>query len=300
VAKQHVIFSLSSGQYDAEVIRIASEAGVPLLLGMREALAAIAHTQRCSNAIARLRPPEDLAGPEQAEAARLVRQAKSGVLGEHYSKGVLAAAGIATTREYLAATPEDAVRAANELGYPVALKVDSADIPHKTEAGCVKIGLGGAREVAGAFETILANARRYRPDARIDGVLVQEMVHGGVETLLGVVCHEGLAPVLVFGLGGVAVEALQDRAMRAVPLAPEDAAAVIAETRAARLLHGWRGGPPLDAGALEQALVRVSQLAWQLRELIAEIDINPLVVLPHGQGVKALDALIVRAYTQLH
>jgi acetyltransferase len=149
--------------------------------------------------------------------------------------------------------------------------------------------------VADACQAILDNARRYRPDARIDGFLVQELIRGGVETFVGVTNHVGLGPAIVFGLGGVLVEALEDWAIRAAPLAPEDAAEMITETRAARLLDGWRGSPPLDTAALTQALVTISQLAWQLRELIAEIDINPLVVLPRGQGVIALDALIVRA-----
>jgi acetate---CoA ligase (ADP-forming) len=294
-AKQHVIFSLSSGQYDPEVVRIARESGVPLLMGMREALAALAHAQRCAIARARLRSPEELAGPDQADAARLVREAGTASLGERLSKRVLAAAGLAVPREHLVATPDQAVQAAEQLGYPVVLKIASPDILHKTEADCVRIGLSSAQEVADACQAILENARLYQPDAHIEGVLVQELVRGGVETLVGVTNHAGLGPAIVFGLGGVLVEALQDWAMRAAPLAPEEAAEMIAETRTARLLGGWRGSPPLDTAALEQALVSVSQLAWQLRETIAEIDINPLVVLPRGRGVIALDALIVRA-----
>jgi acetyltransferase len=293
-AKQHVIFSLSSGHYDPEVVRIARESGVPLLMGMREALAAIAHAQRCA-AGARLRAPDELAGPDQAEAARLVRQAGTASLGERLSKRVLAAAGLAVPREFLVAAPEQAVQAAEQLGYPVVLKVDSPDIPHKTEADCVRIGLGSAQEVAAACQTILANARGYRPDARIHGVLVQELVRGGFETIVGVTNHAGLGPAIVFGLGGVLVDALQDWSMRMAPIAREDAAEMIEETRAGRVLQGWRGGPPLDIAALEQALVSVSQLAWQMRDLIAEIDINPLIVLPRGRGVMVLDALIVCA-----
>jgi acetyltransferase len=263
-------------------------------MGMRETLAAIARARRSSAAIARLRAPEELAGPDQTEAVRLVREAGSTILSEHQSKQVLAAAGIAVTREYLAAAPDEAVRAAEQLGYPVALKIDSPDIAHKTEAGCVRVDLNSRQAVAGAFQEILDNARRYRPDARIGGVLVQEMVRGGIETLVGVTNHTELGPAIVFGLGGIFVEAIGDWAMRAAPLTPADADEMIAETRAARLLQGWRGGPPLDTAALAQALLRISQLAWQLRELAAAIDVNPLMVLPRGQGVKALDALIVR------
>jgi hypothetical protein len=148
--------------------------------------------------------------------------------------------------------------------------------------------------VADAFQAVGDRARCYRPAARIDGVLVQEMVRGGVETLAGVVNHAGLGPVIVFGLGGVLVEALDDWAMRAAPIGEAEALALIAETRAARILAGWRGGPPLDIAALARALVQLGRLGWQLRDTIAAIDINPLVVLPCGQGVKVVDALIVR------
>jgi acetyltransferase len=186
------------------------------------------------------------------------------------------------------------VRAAEQIGYPVALKINSPDIPHKTEAGCVRLSLDSPQAVADAFQAIGDQAARYRPDARIGGVLVQEMVQGGVETLVGITNYAGVGPMIVFGLGGIFVEMLDDWAMRAAPIAEPEARAMIAETRAARLLAGWRGGPPLDVAALAQALVQVSQLAWQLRDTIAAIDINPLIVLPLGQGVKVVDSLIVR------
>ena len=289
-ATPHMVFSMSSGQYDPQVIEIAHAAGVPLLMGMREALAALAHWQR---AAAQPPDPEQLAGPPHDEAARLIRQSANATLGEHAAKAALAAAGLPPAREIRAASAEDAIRAAEQIGYPVALKIDSPDIAHKTEAGGVRLNLGRAAEVAIAFEDVVASAQRYRPDARIDGVLVQELVRGGVETLVGVTNHAGLGPVIVFGLGGVFVEALDDWAMRAAPIDEREARAMIAETRAARILSGWRGGPPLDVAALAAALVRVSQLAWQLRDTVAAIDINPLIVLP--QGVRVVDALIVRS-----
>jgi len=121
------------------------------------------------------------------------------------------------------------------------------------------------------------------------------MVRDGIETLAGVTNYPGLGPVIVFGLGGVLVELLGDWAMRLAPIGEAEAFAMIAETRAARILDGWRGGPPLDVAALAQALVQLARLGWQLRDTIAAIDINPLVVLPRGQGVKVVDALIVRA-----
>jgi acetyltransferase len=289
----HVVFSMSSGQFDPEIVRIMREAGVPLLMGMRESLAALAHWQRGA-AHAGEPDPAALAGPQLTPATQLVRQSVTATLGEHAAKAVISAAGIPICHEITAATPADAVRAAAQIGYPVALKINSPDILHKTEAGCVRLNLNTPQAVTDAFQEIGDRAVRYQPDARIDGVLVQEMVHGGVEALVGVTNHAGLGPMIVFGLGGVFVEMLDDWAMRAAPIGEADAHAMIAETRAARVLAGWRGGPALDIAALAQALVLVSRLAWQLRDTIAAIDINPLVVLPLGQGVKIVDALIIR------
>ena len=293
-ATLHVVFSLSSGQFDPEIVRIMHASGVPLLMGMRESLAALAHWQRDSVDIG-MRDPVALAGAELTLAAQLVRQSAAATLGEHAAKAVLAAAGIPICQEIEAATLEAAVRAAEQIGYPVALKINSPDILHKTEAGCVRLGLDSPQAVADAFQAICDRASRYRPDARIDGVLVQEMVDGGFETLVGIANYAGLGPMIVFGLGGIFAELLDDWAMRAAPIAEVEARAMIAETRAARILAGWRSGPPLDVAALAQVLVQVSQLAWQLRDTIAAIDINPVVVLPLGQGIKVVDALIIKS-----
>jgi acetyltransferase len=293
-ATLHVVFSMSSGQFDPEIVRIMHASGVPLLMGMRESLAALAHWQRDSVDIG-MRDPVALAGAESTLAAQLVRQSAAATLGEHAAKAVLAAAGIPICQEIEAATLEAAVRAAEQIGYPVALKINSPDILHKTEAGCVRLGLDSPQAVADAFQAICDRANRYQPDARIDGVLVQEMVDGGFETLVGIANYAGLGPMIVFGLGGIFAELLDDWAMRAAPIAEVEARAMIAETRAARILAGWRGGPPLDVAALAQVLVQVSQLAWQLRDTIVAIDINPVVVLPLGQGIKVVDALIIKS-----
>lgn len=291
-AKLHLAFSMSSGAYDPEVVAIMRAAGLPLLMGMREALAALAHWQRGS-AAARLEADEQIPAELQS-AAELVRQSPEATLGERAAKAVLAAAGLAVAREQLAETAEQAAQAADATGYPVALKISSPEIAHKTEAGGVRLNLAGPREVHAAFEQIVASVRSYHPGARIEGALVQQQVRGGAEMLLGVTNEPGLGPVVVFGMGGVLAEALGDVAMRAAPIDLAEARAMVAETRAARVLAGWRGGPPLDITALAEAIVRVSQLAWRLRDDVAAIDINPLIVLPVGQGVVAVDALIVR------
>ncbi len=227
----------------------------------------------------------------QAEAASAL--AKDGALSEYESKGLIAAFGALTTREELAADAEAAVEAAERIGYPVAMKVDSADILHKTEAGAIRLGLDSADTVRTAFDEVTAKARAYDASARVDGVVVQEMVSGGVETIVGVSYDRQLGPFLLFGTGGVMVEVYEDVALRLCPITRDDALEMIEEVKGARLLRGFRGTPAADVDALADTLVRVSGMAVQLEGSLGELDINPLMVLPQGQGVKAVDALAV-------
>ena len=219
----------------------------------------------------------------------------AGTLSEYDSKALLAAFGIPVTQDEPAGDADAAVAAADRIGYPVALKVNSADIPHKTEADAIRLHLGDAAAVRAAFDAVTANTRRYAPAARIDGVTVQEMVAGGVETIVGVSYDAQLGPVLLFGIGGVMVEVYHDVALRLCPITRADALEIIAEVKGARLLQGFRGAPPSDTDALADTLVQVSQMAAQLEGALAELDINPLIALPAGQGVKAADALAVAA-----
>jgi acetyltransferase len=214
-------------------------------------------------------------------------------LSESESKRLLAAWGVVSARERLVGSAEEAVEAAEQLGFPVALKVDSPDILHKTEAGVVRLNLGDAAQVRTACAEILASARAYAPQARINGVSVQEMVGEGVEVIIGVSCDPQLGPVLLFGSGGVMVEVYNDVALRRCPITRAEAREMIAEVKGARLLRGFRGRPATDVEALEDMLVRVSEFAVHMEGQLAELDINPLMVLPSGQGVKAVDALVV-------
>ena len=190
-------------------------------------------------------------------------------------------------------TADAAVEAAQRLGYPVVLKVDSPDILHKTEAGVVRLGVGDAAQVRTAYADILARAAAYAPQATIAGVLVQEMVTDGVEVIVGVSYDAQLGPTILFGSGGVMVEVYNDVALRRCPITRTEAHAMLADVKGARVLHGFRGRPAADVEALTQTLVQVSHLAVQLDGRLAELDINPLLVLPAGRGVKAVDALVV-------
>ena len=213
-------------------------------------------------------------------------------LAEHQAKQVLADYGIAVTREALAVNAEAAVQQAQSIGFPVALKIMSPDIPHKTEAGGVQIGLQDAAAVRRAFTEIMASATAYAPTAQIEGVLVQAMVSGGVEVILGVNNDPLFGPAIMFGLGGIFAEVMKDVSFRLAPLTRSEVMEMIQEIKAFPVLNGARGRPKADIEALADTIVKLAALAVDLKDQVAEIDINPLFVLPAGQGVVAADALI--------
>ena len=202
---------------------------------------------------------------------------------------MLAAAGIPFALERVACTRDEAVVAANELGFPAVLKILTADIAHKSEAGGVALGLRSAADVASAYDIMMATVTTREPNARIEGVLVARMIEG-IETVIGVKHDAVFGPVVLFGLGGVYVEVLKDVTLR---LAPIDHAAALAMIRAIEgfpLLAGARGRPPVDLDALADALVAMSRFGAAHPE-VASAEINPFIALPQS-GV-AVDALIL-------
>ncbi len=226
------------------------------------------------------------------ESARAALSGATADVGEHAAKQLLASYGIAVTREELAASREDALAAARRIGYPVALKVQSPDIPHKTEAGAVKLGVASAAELPAAYDEVLANARAYKPGARIDGVLVSEMAERGLEAILGAVNDPLFGPAVMFGLGGIFAEVLKDVSFRLAPLTPAEARRMIEEIKGYPVLAGARGRALADVDALAEALVRLSAAAVDLGEHFTELDLNPVFVYDRGKGIKAVDALI--------
>ena len=229
----------------------------------------------------------------QEQAVKQVRAYGRPVLSESESKHIVAAWGVTAPRDALVQSADAAVEAAAKIGYPVALKADSAYILHKTEAGVVRLGLRDAAAVRTAYEEIVANAKAHAPQSVLAGVSVQEMVAGGVEMIVGVKYDPQLGAMLLLGSGGVMVEVYNDVALRRCPINREEALGMVAEVKGAKLLKGFRGKPAADVDALADALVRVSHMAMHLEGHLAELDINPLMVLPVGQGVKAVDALVV-------
>ena len=212
-------------------------------------------------------------------------------LTESESKRVLSAVGIDVTREELAGSEEEAGEIAARMGFPVVLKVSSPDVPHKSDAGGVQIGLADRVATCNAYLQIMDSVKRKHPKADIQGVLVQEMIDRGVETIVGIDNRPPFGPVITFGLGGIFVELLKDVTFRLAPLDETVAREMLTEIQGARMLEGYRGGIVADKRALAQAMVRLSELATRFGDYIEELDINPLLVTE--DRVVALDALVV-------
>jgi acyl-CoA synthetase (NDP forming) len=282
-----------------EAYRILDEAGIPRYQSpVRCARGAAALWQYASARQRRRELDGEAVAAISRPAARQALAGRRADLTEYESKGVLADYGIAVTRERLATDRDAAAALAAEIGFPVALKIQSPGIPHKTEAGGVRIGVADAAAAARAFDEIVASARRHAPQAQIDGVLVQEMVAGGTEVILGVNNDPLFGPAVMAGFGGIFAEVLRDVSFRLAPVALSEAHAMLRELRAFPILDGARGRPKADVEALAQAIVRLSALAVDLGDALAELDINPLFVLPAGRGVRAGDALIRPARSQ--
>ncbi|NNJ03255.1 acetate--CoA ligase family protein [Streptomyces sp. PKU-MA01144] len=212
-------------------------------------------------------------------------------LSEHAAKQLLRAYGIRVPREQLVTSAAAAVRAAGLVGYPVVMKASAPRLAHKTELGLVRIGLTSASQVRDTYRELTDIARYEGVD--LDGVLVCQMVERGVEMVVGVAQDELFGPTVTVGLGGVLVEVLRDVAVRVPPFGEEEARSMLAELRGRALLDGVRGGPPVDVDALVEVVLRVQRMALELGGELSELDINPLMVLPRGQGAVALDALAV-------
>ncbi|MFG2772053.1 acetate--CoA ligase family protein [Streptomyces sp. NPDC048350] len=227
--------------------------------------------------------------PSFRKAQALMRPGRQ--LSEHAAKQLLRAYGIRVPREQLVTSAAAAVRAAGLVGYPVVMKASGAQLAHKTELGLVKVGLTSASQVRDAYRELTDIARYEGVD--LDGILVCQMVGRGVEMVVGVTRDPLFGPTVTVGLGGVLVEVLGDAAVRVPPFGEDQARDMLGELRGQALLKGVRGAPPADVDALVEVVLRVQRMALELDGDLAELDINPLMVLPRGQGAVALDALAV-------
>lgn len=212
-------------------------------------------------------------------------------LSESQSTAVLKEYGIQTTEHGIATRVDEAVDIANKIGYPVVMKIDSEDIPHKTDVGGLQLNIQDEAEVKAAYEIISNNVAKNCTDARINGISVQQMLPQGTEVIVGVTNDETFGPVIMFGLGGVFVEVFKDVSFRVAPMTRNDAKKMMAELKGLELLNGVRGQAPVDKEAIIDVLLKVSQLVMDYKDDIQEIDINPLIV--YEEGIVAADALIV-------
>ena len=273
--------------------RILSDGGVPNYPVPERAVRTLSAMLRYSRIRSAGGPGEAEAPsirPENAE--RLVGEALAAgrrALGEEESRGILEAYGFTFPRHAFAGTSAAAVAAYREMGRAsVVMKIVSPQVLHKTDVGGVRLGLCGADDVARAFMEITSSVRRLAPSAWIAGVSIQEMVTGGRELIVGMSRDPQFGPLLMFGLGGIYVEVLKDVSFRVAPVSRRDAAEMVREIRAWPLLAAYRGSEPADEEAIVEALIRVSRLSCDFPE-IQELDINPLLVLPKGKGIRAID-----------
>ena len=219
---------------------------------------------------------------------------KSPTLSESDSKALLRAAGIALPEEVLVTSRGGLDAAIAKIDFPMVMKIQSPDIPHKSEVGGVKINITTKGEAFSTYLALLDNAQKHRPNAAIQGVLVGPMAKKGVEIIVGTLLDATFGPMIMVGLGGITTELFRDVIYRPAPVSAAEAGAMLAELKAAPLLNGFRGAAKADIAALSQLIAQVSALAADARGEIAEIELNPVLVHPAGQGVTIVDALVVR------
>ncbi len=213
-------------------------------------------------------------------------------IGDAESRDILTAYGIRIPKSKLCTTADEAVAYADEIGYPVVMKIASPDILHKTDVGGVRVGLDSPSEVRDAFDLMVYRAQKYQPNAQIWGCLVQEMMRGGKEVITGMNRDPQFGPLVMFGLGGIYVEVLKDVSFRVAPFDRKEAMAMIQEIRSYGLLRGVRGEPPADLDAVADVLLRLSQLVTDFPEIV-EMDINPLMVFEKGRGAVGVDMRLI-------
>lgn len=273
---------------NSEAYEILAEAGIPVYGSPVRCARGLGAIWEVSSARLRQLPSDS----NKSFSSPQLPVKQTGLLNEFDSKQALRAYGLPVTREAVASNKEAAVAIAHDLGFPVVMKLLSADLPHKSDIGGVKVGLSDEVAVNDAYADLQTIAARHAGSAHIDGILVQEMVKGGIEVILGAVVDPSFGPMVMFGSGGIYAEVFKDVTFRMAPLTRSDAEAMIAETRVFRLLQGVRGQAPADIEALINALISLGNLVADQAENLIDIDINPLFVLPDGSGARAADAVV--------
>ncbi len=221
--------------------------------------------------------------------AKILAEGRKNLL-ETEAKSVCSDYGIPVTKFELAKSADDAASLADDIGFPVVLKIVSPDVLHKSDVGGVVLGLKDSKGVREAFQQILSNVKKHYPKANVVGVLVQEMAPSATEVIVGAIKDAQFGPALMFGLGGIFVEVLKDVTFRIAPVSEDEAREMITEVRAYPLLKGYRNTPPADVGAIVKIILNTSRLVTEHLE-IKELDLNPIMV--YEKGAKTVDARII-------
>ena len=289
-AKPHYLMNMRPGVMRREQVEYLAQLGIAMIGGTRQGLGAIDRLARYAERPRPPRPPARLGGQG---VARLLEDGPRPAIHEHDAKRLLAEHGLPVVPEWLVRSLIEARTAAREVGYPVVLKVVADDLPHRSDLGLVILGIEDERALAIAWVGLERRLAESGRQTAVDGFLVQRMIPGGVEVFAGVSRDPAFGHFLAFGVGGVAIEVLRDFALRPLPLRAGDAEAMVREIRGAALLGPGRGQPAADVPALVSCLEALGDYAWADRAHVAEIDLNPIKVLPAGQGAVVVDALIV-------
>jgi acyl-CoA synthetase (NDP forming) len=293
--KPVVVFSHVSGGLDPTLKSILDDGGVPFLQGTRESLCAMNHLAAYAGFRQKGLVDPAAVGEGPPNLKDIVSQLKqrAGVLSYRESKTLLQGYGIEVPRDAMVYTVEEALAAARNIGYPLVMKGQSQAIPHKTEAGLVQLNIESDTQLQSTFEALKTNLQSQAPESPFEGVLVQQMISpDAVETILGIHRDPVFGPAVVLGLGGVLVELLQDSQLRLPPLNRSEAMGMVRSLKGYRILAGYRGKPRADIEALADTVVHVAQMAVDLNGVLTSLDLNPLMVLPEGQGVMAADVLM--------
>ncbi|WP_317855206.1 acetate--CoA ligase family protein [Chakrabartyella piscis] len=292
ISKPVVVFSPISAGFDANFAQVLKDGNIPLLQGAHESLKAIkllvdwSNIQKAAKADGEEIPTSGVSPVVFADGVTSMSEGES--------KAVFTKYGLSVAQDELVQTKEEAIQAAEKMGYPVVLKVDSPDILHKTEAGIVALDIANKEAVAEAYDLIMNRAKAYKADAKITGISVQEMVDKGVEMLVGAKNDPHYGATIMVGIGGIFVEIFKDFSLSLAPVSKTEALAMIDRLKGAKLLYGARGAKVADVDALADFLCKFSVMAAENADTIGEMDINPVIVLEQGKGVKAVDGLIVK------
>jgi acetate---CoA ligase (ADP-forming) len=265
-----------------------AEAGVVVLSGLTHV--GVAMRQLVQRAKFTLAPADASAFALHDISAHLTSQ----TLSEYDSKSLLRDAGVALPEEFLVTDKPGLDSAVSRAGFPLVMKIQSRDIPHKSEVGGVRVNIASRDDALAAFDALLESARRHRPDAAVQGVLVSPMAKTGVEIIIGTMLDATFGAMIMVGLGGITTELFKDVVYRPAPVSTVEATAMLRDLKAAPLLHGFRGAPIADLPALAQLIAQISRLAAGFAGDIAEIEINPVLVHPAGEGITIVDALVVQ------